>query len=34
VVKDDFQRIPELLAESGSIDEYEPPPEAEQLRLF
>jgi DNA polymerase len=34
VVKDDFQRIPEILAEAGSIDEYEPPPEAEQLRLF
>lgn len=34
VVKDDFQRIPEILAEADSLDEYEPPPDAEQLRLF
>ncbi|HHS97334.1 MAG TPA: uracil-DNA glycosylase [Chloroflexi bacterium] len=34
VVEEDFRRIPEVLAKVDQIGEYEPPPEAEQLRLF
>ncbi|HEY75173.1 MAG TPA: uracil-DNA glycosylase [Thermoflexia bacterium] len=34
VVEEDFRRIPEVLAKAEQIGEYEPPPEAEQLRLF
>jgi DNA polymerase len=34
VVKEDFLRIPELLEQVDQISDYEPPPEAEQLRLF
>jgi uracil-DNA glycosylase family 4 len=34
VVEEDMQRIPELLADATQITEYEPPTEAEQLRLF
>lgn len=34
VVEEDFRRIPEVLAKAEQIAEYEPPPQAEQLRLF
>jgi uracil-DNA glycosylase family 4 len=34
VVEEDFGRIPEVLARAGQIAEYEPPPQAEQLRLL
>jgi len=34
VVEEDFRRIPEVLARAEQIAEYEPPPQAEQLRLF
>ena len=34
VVEEDFQRIPKILEQAEQIAEYEPPPEAEQLRLF
>ncbi len=34
VVEEDFRRIPDVLAKAEQIGEYEPSPEAEQLRLF
>jgi len=34
VVEEDFHRILEVLERAEQITEYEPPPEAEQLRLF
>ncbi|MBN1956119.1 MAG: uracil-DNA glycosylase [Anaerolineae bacterium] len=34
VVEEDFQRIPKILAQADQIAKYEPPPQAEQLRLF
>jgi len=34
VVQDDFGRIPEVLAGTEQVAEYEPPSRAEQLRLF
>lgn len=34
VVEEDFRRIPEVLASPDRVAEYEPPPQAEQLRLF
>lgn len=33
-VEEDFRRIPEVLAKADRVVEYEPPPQAEQLRLF
>ncbi|MBN1180032.1 MAG: uracil-DNA glycosylase [Anaerolineae bacterium] len=34
VVEEDMARIPELLGSTDQITEYEPPPQAEQLKLF
>lgn len=34
VVEEDFARIPAILEQAEEIDEYEPPPQVEQLRLF
>ncbi len=34
VVEEDFRRIPEILEKVDQIAAYEPPPQAEQLRLF
>ncbi|HIQ01474.1 MAG TPA: uracil-DNA glycosylase [Anaerolineales bacterium] len=34
VVEEDFRRIPDVLAKAEQVAEYEPPPQAEQLRLF
>lgn len=34
VVEEDFRRIPEVLVRVDQVAEYEPPSEAEQLRLF
>jgi DNA polymerase len=34
VVEEDMDRIPDLLAHPERVAEYEPPPQAEQLRLF
>lgn len=33
-VEEDFRRIPEVLAKTEQVAEYQPPPQAEQLRLF
>jgi uracil-DNA glycosylase family 4 len=34
VIEEDFRRIPKVLERAEQIAEYEPPPQAEQLRLF
>lgn len=34
VVEKDFQKIPEILSNLEQIEEYQPPPQGEQLRLF
>jgi len=34
VVEEDFRRIPDVLAKAEQVAEYQPPPQAEQLRLF
>ncbi len=34
IVEEDFRRIPEVLEKAEQVTEYEPPPQAEQLRLF
>ena len=34
VVKEDFSRIPQILERAAQVAEYEPPSEAEQMRLF
>jgi DNA polymerase len=34
VVEEDFRRIPQVLANADQVRDYEPPPQAEQLRLF
>jgi len=34
VIEEDFRRIPEILKQAEQVAEYEPPPQAEQLRLF
>lgn len=34
VVEEDFQRIPAILNQTEGIDEYEPPPQIQQMRLF
>lgn len=33
-IVEDFSRIPEVIARAEEIEEYQPPPQAEQLRLF
>ncbi len=34
LIEEDFSRIPTILAQAEEVEEYEPPPQAEQLRLF
>jgi len=34
VIEEDFRQIPAALAQTEAVAEYEPPPQAEQLRLF
>lgn len=34
IVEEDFQRIPDILKRVEEVDEYKPPPQVEQMRLF